>query len=461
MFAQRIWDCFRRAFLRILVFSYYHLGENGVLILLGVVTGLITGVGVGAMKSIAGYFSELALLLNQYGWSNATFALPAVGLFGAFWVGRLLLRKHHSSNLSWVIYDLQKQHPKMSWQETFSHIFTGAITVGLGGSSGLETPSVLTGGAIGDKTGEFCRLTSEDRNMLMVCGTAAGISAVFGSPIAGVLFALEVVFPRQERRRLVPILLASAGAAIIDRAIFGGNRYMFQVSIGAWTIGSLLYFVVLGVVCAFVGVYTIRVNYRLGEFLKRMFPHRILRLGIGCIGLAGLLALFPILAGDGYKFVQMLFSGVENSALSSWNYSWNILFLASAVVLLKIVATVFTLECGGDGGIFAPTIFIGAFTGFLLARTISAITGIPLSDTNFVLAGMCGVFTAALRAPLTGIFLIVEVTGAFGMTVPLMIVAGFSYFTAIFFEPYSIYTKVLGMRHLLEPTPDERSSRRQ
>ncbi|MBS1371218.1 MAG: chloride channel protein [Lentisphaeria bacterium] len=449
---------YKHYFLRMVVFLYYHLGENGFLILLGVITGLVTGIGAGVMKLGAGSLSGLAPLLRQHGLTAAALLLPAAGLVGAFLLARLLLRKHQATNLSWVIYDLQEQQPEMSWLETFSHIFTSAVTVGLGGSAGLETPSVLTGAAIGSKTGWLCRLSADKRGTLMVCGTAAGISAVFGSPIAGALFALEVVFPRQARRRLVPILLSSAGAAIIAEAIFGSGS-MFKVPAAPWPMHSLPHFILLGIVSAFVGVYLIRLNYHFGEWLKKFLPNRWVRLGVGCAGLAGLLCLFPILAGDGYNFVQMLFSGADKNDLQQWNHGWNLLLLSGAVILLKVVATVFTLECGGDGGIFAPTMFTGAFTGLLVARLVTMVTGIQLSDANFVAAGMCGVFTAALRAPLTGIFLIVEITGDFMMMVPLMIVSGLSYFTARFFEPYSVYTKVLGERHLIDAVPLQQINR--
>lgn len=455
---ERIVFDYRHYFLRSVVFLYYHLGENGFLILLGVVTGLVTGVGAGAMKLGAARLSEFAPYLREHGWLLPALLLPAAGLAGAFLLGRLLLRRRPATSLSWVIYDLQEKQPEMSWLETFSHIFTSAVTVGLGGSAGLETPSVLTGAAIGSKTGWLCRLSVDKRGTLMVCGTAAGISAVFGSPIAGALFALEVVFPRQARRRLVPILLSSAGAAIIAELIFGSGS-MFKVPSAPWPFHSLPYFILLGILCAFVGVYIIQLNYHFGNRLKKAFPNRWVRLGIGCAGLAGLLWLFPILAGDGYNFVQMLFSGADKNHLQSWNHGCNLLLLSLAAVLLKVVGTVFTLECGGDGGIFAPTMFTGAFTGFLLARLVNDFTGLELSEANFVAAGMCGVFTSSLRAPLTGIFLIVEVTGDFMLMIPLMIVSGLSYFTAKFFEPYSVYTKVLGEKHLIEAIPLQQINR--
>ena len=230
---ERIVFDYRHYFLRSVVFLYYHLGENGFLILLGVVTGLVTGVGAGAMKLGAARLSEFAPYLREHGWLLPALLLPAAGLAGAFLLGRLLLRRRPATSLSWVIYDLQEKQPEMSWLETFSHIFTSAVTVGLGSSAGLETPSVLTGAAIGSKTGWLCRLSVDKRGTLMVCGTAAGISAVFGSPIAGALFALEVVFPRQARRRLVPILLSSAGAAIIAELIFGSGS-MFKVPSAPW-----------------------------------------------------------------------------------------------------------------------------------------------------------------------------------------------------------------------------------
>lgn len=441
---------YRYHFLRLVVSLYYHLGEQGFLILLGVVTGLLTGAAAGCMKQSAFSLSQLTPLLQSYGMTPLVWILPAVGLILASLLSMLLLNRHNSLNLGWVIYDLRKQSSSLSWKDTFAHVLTAAITIGLGGSAGLETPSVLTGFAIGGQTGSLCRLSSDKRGTIMVCGSAAGTAAIFSSPIAGALFAMEVVFPQNGRRRLIPILAASVTGAVMGKLIFGGGS-MLQMPITSWTLGSLPWYVLLGVISALVGVYLIRVNYHLGRMMMKYLPNRWARLATGCVGLCLLLALFPHLAGNGYHFIQMLLDGSQNElceAMSSWQ---GLLSLGLAGIFLKIVATSLTLESGGDGGIFAPTLFVGAFTGFCLVRTANWMLPLDLPEATLIAVGMCGVFTSTLRAPLTGILLIGEMTGDILLMIPLLLVAGVSYFLSAYLDPFSIYTKVLGEHHLISP----------
>jgi len=441
-------------------------GERSFLVMLSIAIGALAAVAAAGLHTLVLYFEKFGIWLtephekHEYVWLALLLFLPMAGLLASFLVQRFLGGPRYAKSLSPLILQLSRKRTNIPVVEMFNHMLSSAFSVGFGGSAGLEAPSVLTGAAIGANSASFLNVNRSRRNLLLGCGSAAAISAIFDSPIAGVLFAAEVLLPEFGVSALVPMMMSSAVAAVVSRMIAGDNHFFFAIT-DPWRTDAIPCYFLLGLICALVGVYVIKCAYFTGDKLKARFHSSWHRLFVGGGLLCVLLFLFPILRGQGYLFIEKLFRGnladiAANSPLLSLIPSETaiLVIVFVAVLLLKVIASVLTVDSGGDGGIFAPAMFIGAFTGFGFARLVNLTGLIQLQEHNFVAVGMCGVFTAVMRAPLTGIFLIAEVTGGYILLVPLMIVSAVSYLLAHIFEPNSIYRKALVEGNLLDNDRD-------
>ena len=451
-----------------------HAGSRGVLLCISIVIGILAATAAAALHWLVHTLSEFsariqtgAVASGDWKYILLFFLLPFIGISLAYMVQRLIGGPRYAKSLSPLILALSRRKTAIPFPETFSHMLSSGFSVGLGGSAGLEAPSVLTGSAIGANVARYLRITPQHRTLLLACGSAAAISAIFNSPIAGVLFTAEVLLPEFSVSALVPMVMSSAVAAVTSRVLMGTLAF-FPATQAPYHTEEVPYFFLCGVVCAGVGVYIIRMAYRAGALLKKKFRQPLLRLAAGGLLLAGLLFFVPVLRGQGYSMIASLFR-IGNGELqftntASWQFwpenPWLILLLLAGVVLLKVIATVLTVESGGDGGIFAPALFMGAVTGFTFAHAVNMTGIIQLQVVNFIAVGMCGVFSAVMRAPLTGIFLIAEVTGGYILLVPLMIVSSVSCFIARFAEPNSIYHKVLVENKFLDNDRDQSMLRR-
>ena len=451
-----------------------HAGSRGVLLCISIVIGILAATAAAALHWLVHTLSEFsariqtgAVASGDWKYILLFFLLPFIGISLAYMVQRLIGGPRYAKSLSPLILALSRRKTAIPFPETFSHMLSSGFSVGLGGSAGLEAPSVLTGSAIGANVARYLRITPQQRTLLLACGSAAAISAIFNSPIAGVLFTAEVLLPEFSVSALVPMVMSSAVAAVTSRVLMGTLAF-FPATQAPYHTEEVPYFFLCGVVCAGVGVYIIRMAYRAGALLKKKFRQPLLRLAAGGLLLAGLLFFVPVLRGQGYSMIASLFR-IGNGELqftntASWQFwpenPWLILLLLAGVVLLKVIATVLTVESGGDGGIFAPALFMGAVTGFTFAHAVNMTGIIQLQVVNFIAVGMCGVFSAVMRAPLTGIFLIAEVTGGYILLVPLMIVSSVSCFIARFAEPNSIYHKVLVENKFLDNDRDQSMLRR-
>lgn len=441
--------------LRGLAFLYLRVGKKNIVVVLGVLVGIVTGLASAALKYMVELLHALHGLLAEGGVAWLLALLPLLGVAMAYVIQRLIVgNAPYDRSLSSLIRILGQNQPNMPFHKTFSHLLTSGFCVGLGGSAGLEAPIVLTGAAIGSNGAKVFRLDKNQKTLLLGCGAAAGISAIFDSPVAGVLFVAEVLLPEFSVSALVPVLLATASSAVVSKLLHG--QQLFLLGTAEWSMEALPFYFALGGVCALVGVYMIESSYAVSGWIRSWLKGDLTRLCVGGLLLSGLIFLMPPLFGEGYSFVEALFDGdwgavTRGSPLASFitPHSWTLLLFCVAVIFAKVVATALTVESGGDGGIFAPAMLAGAFTGFVFARGMNMTGAFVLSEPNFVAAGMCGVFTAVLRAPMTGIFLIAEVTGGYMLFIPLMIVAAIAYFVARLFEPYSVYTKILAAQKLL------------
>ncbi len=436
-------------------------GEKQLIIVLAILIGMLAAVAAACLHHLVELFNHLADWLAglpgecRLAVLGVMLVLPMAGITLSYIVQRTLGGPRYAKSLSPLILALNRKRTSIPLSETVTHILSSSLSVGLGGSAGLEAPSVLTGAAIGANTSSFFGVAKSKRALLLGCGASAAIAAIFDSPIAGVLFAAEVLLPEFSVSALIPMLLSAAVSAVISHVIRGDAQFFLAIN-APWRTNAIPYYFICGIFCALAGVYIIRAAYYISEKLKRRFRNPWQRLMVGGGILSVILLLFPALRGQGYGYIGELFAGnvpkllADSTVLEALpSHPAVLLSVLFVIIFLKVIASVLTVDSGGDGGIFAPSMFIGAVCGFFFARLVNLTGIIELQEYNFVAVGMCGVFTAVMRAPLTGIFLIAEVTGGYILLAPLMIVSSVSFFVARLFEPNSIYRKALVDNDLL------------
>ena len=432
-------------------------GERTIIILLAFIIGAVAACAAAVLHVLVSKLDKIGLYIesfqveNQRPWYWIVLAalIPLIGLVISFAIQKGIGGKFYAKSLSPLILALYRRRNSIPFRDCFTHMLSSGFAVGFGGSAGLEAPSVLTGAAIGANTSSFLGIDRKQRNLLIGCGAAGAISGIFSSPIGGVLFAVEVLLPEFSVASLVPMLISSATAMVVSRLITSGHSPLMFANNQVWVDNAVPFYFLLAIYSSLIGVYVIRTASRLGAKLKNKLPNAKVRVVVAGILLCIMLLLFPALRGQGYAVIEMLFrSDTEtlcrtSALLQSIPQPFLLGLILIAGLLLKVVASVLTVEGGGDGGIFAPSMVIGAFAGFSFARLVNLTGLVTLSEANFVVAGMCGVFTSVMKAPLTGIFLIAEVTGGYQLLVPLMIVSAASWFISRILEPYSIYRKPL------------------
>lgn len=438
---------------KLLKWRLRNIGNRTFLIIASIAIGIVTGLSAAALKQLVHLIQWLLRHNFDIHSQNYIFLIsPFVGILLSILLIKLFVKKKFFKGISSIIFSIFKRSSNIDGHHTYMHIPTSAFTVGFGGSVGLEAPIVATGSAIGSNIARALRLGYKERTVLLGCGAAAGIAAIFNSPIAGVLFAFEVLLFEFSVPAFIPLLIASATASIIAKLLFKGQLF-FLVTEG-WVMNAIPYYVVLGLLCGLLSAYNIRMNHKIEEFFKK-YKRTYLKAIVGSLVLGGLIFVFPPLFGEGYTSVENLLSGsfqklFDNSLF--FDYSSNpliILLFLGGIILVKIFATAITIGSGGNGGIFAPSLFTGAIIGFSFAFLINY-TGIAhLNAANFIVVGMAGILSGVIHVPLTAIFLIAEITGGYVLFVPLMIVSAISFFISKYFEQYSVYTKILAERGIV------------
>ena len=427
-----------------------HISDRNFLLIASVMVGVAVGlVAVLLKKSVHAVQHILREGFRGYEWEDLFYLLPVIGiLLTVFFVYRIR-KKKIDSGISNIIQSISKRHGNIPPDNMYSHMVSSAVTVGFGGSVGLEAPIVITGSAVGSNIARVFLLSHKERVVLLACGAAAGIAAVFNTPVAGVLFAMEVLLADFSIPTFIPVLIASASGAVVSRLLY--QEHLFYLLTNEWRTDAIPFYLLLGGLCGLVSVYFMRVYF----WTEKKFAARMKVLPKAISGglLLGLLIfLFPVLYGEGYSTIADLFKNDSSTLLNNTFYEkwvtnpYVLLLIVIGVVLFKVVASAVTIHAGGNGGIFAPTLFTGAATGFAFAHFFNTTGWKELLTVNFVAAGMAGILSGVVHAPLTAIFLIAEVTGGYTLFVPLMIVAAVSYFIARAFEPYSIYTEKLAQK---------------
>ena len=417
---------------------------------------IILALIVGFFAAVAAFFLHwiinqiVMLLTSSFDRTHANWlylVYPVLGIYLTSLFVRYIVKDNISHGITRILYAISTNKSRLKSHNCWSSVIASAITIGFGGSVGAEAPIVLTGSAIGSNLGQLFHL---DRKMLMTlvgCGAAGAIAGIFKAPIAGLVFTLEVLMIDMTMSALLPILVSCVTATVFTY-IFRGDAALFSFHLDSeWSVQRLPACVLLGISCGLVSLYFIRtMGFCEGIFAKfKDHPH--IKLAIGGTVLSLLIFLFPALYGEGYSSINLLLNGqtnadwdkILNNSLFAGQGAMLIPYIA-LVLFTKVFATSATNGGGGCGGTFAPSLFIGCFTGFLFSRLWNMEQiGVYVPEKNFALLGMAGVMSGVMHAPLTGIFLIAELTGGYSMFMPLMIVSVCAYLTIIIFEPHSIY----------------------
>ena len=425
-----------------------HVSDKMFLLILALVVGFMSAVAAYVLHGIINLI--VALLTSQFEKSSANWlylVYPVIGIYLTSLFVRYIVRDDISHGITRILYAISSNRSRLKSHNCWSSVIASAITIGFGGSVGAEAPIVLTGSAIGSNLGKLFHMDRKTLMTLVGCGAAGAIAGIFKAPIAGLVFTLEVLLIDMTMSSLLPILVSCVTATCFTY-IFRGDAALFAFHLdNEWTVQRIPACLLLGIACGLVSLYFIRTMSFAEGIFARFKDRPYVRLAIGGTMLSLLIFLLPPLFGEGYSSINLLLNGRTEA---DWNHILdNSLFAGQAallipyialVLLFKVFATSATNGGGGCGGTFAPSLFVGCFTGFLFSRLWNMEQiGVYVPEKNFALMGMAGVMSGVMHAPLTGIFLIAELTGGYSLLLPLMIVSVMSYLTIIIFEPHSIY----------------------
>lgn len=431
---------------KFLVWRIRHLSTRNFVILIAGVVGIVGGVAAVTLKSTVHLIQELILDIKV---DYAYLVFPVLGIIATAFLARYVLKEQLGHGITSILFYISKKSSIIHRNKMFSRMLTSGITVGFGGSVGLEAPIVVTGSAIGSNIGRLMHLNYKQRTLMIGCGAAAAISGIFNSPVAGVIFSIEVIMTDVTIAAFTPLLIASVLGSLVSMTLLGDDvLFSFKLTDPLKT-SDFIYYLLLGFLCGLVSVYFSRVTLWTENLISRV-KAIFTRALIGGVALAAIIFLLAPLYGEGYKSIELLLEGRAQQIVSSsklfaiFSEPWFLVFFALAILLVKPIATGLTLGAGGNGGIFAPSLFIGGVAGYIFAQVNNLInTSNTLSMSNFTLVGMCGVMSGVLHAPLTAIFLIAEITSGYTLFLPLMLVSAVAYSTNSYFEKYSFYTAKL------------------
>lgn len=436
---------------KIIYWRNKHITDKQFTLLLSFAVGFLAAVAASILHTLIKQIQHLLTMgftVDKFNWLYLIY--PVIGIYITSLFVKYVVRDNISHGITRILYAISSKRNRLKAHNCWSSVIASAITIGCGGSVGAEAPIVLTGSAIGSNLGKLFRMDNKTLMLLVGCGAAAAIAGIFKAPIAGLVFTLEVLMIDLTMASLLPILIASVTAACFTYIFSsGGALFDFQVD-GTWALSRVPAYILMGVSGGIISLYFMRTMTACEGVFSKLKNHPYIKLALGGVMLSTLIALFPVLYGEGYHSINILLNG---KTATDWNQIMNnslfyghsklLIVYVMLVVLTKVFATSATNGGGGCGGTFAPSLFIGAYGGFLFARLWNIYNiGVYVPERNFVLLGMAAVMAGVMHAPLTGIFLIAEITGGYQMFIPLMIVSICSYLTIIIFEPHSIY----GMR---------------
>lgn len=440
---------------KFLIWRRRHISDKQFMLLLAFVIGVLTAMAGMLLKWLIHQIEHLLTQGFSITGANWLYLLyPVVGILITGLFVRFVVRDDIGHGITKILYAIARKQSMIKGHNMWSSVVASGITIGFGGSVGAEAPIVLTGSAIGSNLGQLFRLDSKKMMLLVGCGAAGAVSGIFKAPIAGLVFTLEVLMIDFTLGSLLPLLVSCVTASAVTFALSGSSTLFEFHLTNAFAIERIPAYLLLGIFCGLVSLYFTRVMNWLEDRFRSLGGPWI-RLAVAGPILSTLIFLFPSLYGEGYDMIGMLLNG---HGQADWNQVLEGSFFYSAphllllylagIIIFKVFATTATNSGGGCGGTFAPSLFLGCVSGFFFASIWNMIPGnsIIVPENNFSLLGMAGLMSGVMHAPLTGIFLIAELTGGYGLFLPLMMVAVSAYLTIIIFEPHSIYTMRLARK---------------
>ena len=432
---------------------YKHISGTTFIYILSIITGLGAGLGTVIIKNLTHLIQEVLqgkIVVNYY--YGFYFVFPVVGLILSTLAIKYVVRNPVTHGVPTILTAISKRQGILKRYQTYASLICAPLTVGFGGSVGLESPTVVTGAAISSYISRIFHIDQANRMLLLGCAASGAMACVFKAPIAAIIFSIEVFSLDLTLMSLMPLLLASVSGVLTSYFFFGSDTLLPFTLRETFVIGDFPYYVVLGLVAGLVSVYFSKVYFGVFEYFQH-WRSPLKRLLFSGLTLGLLIFLIPPLYGEGFDLINNLLAGNDLQALGETFFSayidniWVVIAMLAGLVIFKVIAMAITFAGGGVGGIFAPTLFMGSVMGNCLAKIINHLgLGLNVSERNFTLVGMTGLLAGVLHAPLTAIFLIAEISGGYGLFIPLMITAAIAYGINQYFVPHSVYGMELGIR---------------
>ncbi|MDR2122827.1 MAG: chloride channel protein [Flavobacteriaceae bacterium] len=414
--------------------------------LVSTLIGVVGGLSAVILKNLVSFAEELVYHNENIHYNYWTIFLPAIGIILTVLYIKYFVKTDISHGVEKVLYSISKNRSKIDKKNTYSSVIASSLTVGFGGSVGLEAPIVYTGAAIGSNIAQKFNLNLKLRTLFIACGCSAAIAGIFKAPIAAIIFSLEVLMINLSMWSMIPILISATTGALVSYFLLGDDISFYFAIFEPFDKTKIPFYVLLGVACGFFSLYFTKVNRIIEKkFSKQKNIYLKTILGGSAVGI--LIFIFPPLFGEGYMGLQHLMSNdpesIANNSFFFYSLGTNdlslIIFL-TGIVFIKVITSSFTTASGGIGGVFAPALFTGGILGFIFARVVNLSDWVKLSEHNFTLVGMAGVMAGIMHAPMTSIFLIAEITGGYTLLFPLIITSSIAYLVKYQFDKYSVYT---------------------
>ena len=439
-------------FYRFLLWRERHIRERNFILIISFLVGIGAATASLLLKFLIHTIQQLLWANIREGANYWLLLYPIIGILLAGVFVYYVVRDDISHGVTKILYAISQRKSRIKPHNMWSSLVASSLTIGFGGSVGAEAPIVLTGAAIGSNLGRLFRMEQKTLMLLVGCGAAGAVAGIFKAPIAGLVFVIEVLMLDLTMTSVLPLLISSVTAATMSY-VFSGTEAMFQFSqTEEFVMERIPYVLLLGIFCGLVSLYFTRAMLRV-EGIYASLSHRWQRFILGAAMLSILIFLFPPLYGEGYDTIDTLLNGDfihlmdQSPFLGMENGYWGIVIFLGLILLTKVFASAATNGGGGCGGVFAPSLYIGCIAGFFFSHVLNFF-GLPvdLPEKNFALMGMAGTMSAVMHAPLTGVFLIAELTGGYNLFLPLMITSIGSYVTIRAFEPHSLYTMRLAQK---------------
>ncbi len=445
MFKKYKLKLFRQPYQYIFGFVRSKLSRAQYIILIATITGLVSGIVAVLLKTIVHYLQRAVQSSN-----GNYLVFPVIGLILTVAITVFAFRGILEKGIGMVLKSIAKKSSYIPTSNIYKHFITSSLTVGLGGSAGLEAPIVATGSSYGSLLGRVNDLNYQERTLMIACGAAAGIAAVFNAPVAGVIFAIEVLLAETVVSYFIPLIISSVAGVLCSKIILNETILFNFVLKQDFNYRNVPFYILMGIMAGFLSLYYAKSFKKTERIIHDFKMNPFLKALLGGGVLAVIIYFFPPLFGEGYQSVTQLANANAEGFIARNIFSVNssnaaLLLFVGFIMLLKPVAAAITIGTGGNGGNFAPSLFVGSSLGFFFSRIINITEWFKLPESNFSLTGMAGVLSGVMYCPLTAVFLIAEITNGYGLFIPLMIVSSISFFIVKHFEPYSMELKKMAL----------------